>query len=105
MTTYEEMYEQFLQDMDGESEDRPSIYEEPASFEQIRMLHSLLESNAMNALSDREAALIASWISGEIKFYEASMLIDKILQAQPDEAPIHSQKELAKWLREKKLID
>ena len=104
MISYDEMYEQFLGDMD-ENEDNPDIFQEPASFEQISLLNSLVDSNAMNAIPDREVALICSWINSNMSYRDASILIDRILKAQPNEAPIHSQKQLAKWIKKNKLSE
>lgn len=103
MIDYKDLYIEFLSDMDDN--DVPNVEVEPASFSQISFIRSLLEGNAMNAIPDFEARQIEYWLSGDMTYADASRLIDRILQAQPDEPPIHSQKLLAKWLREKKLYD
>ena len=103
MTSYSDLYQEFLSDLEGDNPDSPTAEEVPASYEQIGFIHSLMESTAINALPEREVQQIQYWLSGGITYADASKLINRILEAQPDEPPIHSQKALAKWLREKKL--
>ena len=99
--SYSDLYQQFLSDLDDT--ESPKVDEEPASFEQISYIRSLLESNAVNAISDTELNQIGYWLSYGITYKDASLLINRILEAQPDEPPIYSERGLAKWIREKKL--
>ena len=73
-------------------------YEKEASFQQMQFLNILTDSNAMNAFSDREIDVINLTMC-DITFADASNLINKILESQPNEIPVSGQGALSKWIK------
>lgn len=73
-------------------------YEKEASFQQMQFLNFLTDSNMMNPFNDKEIELMNFSLNG-ISFIEASLLIEKILEAQPNEIPVSGQGILSKWIK------
>lgn len=94
-------YDQFLEDI---PEDFVSLEEIPASFGQLQFITNMFENGMADKLPEHEYKQVTTWLNSGLSFKDAGILIDRILDCQPDEPP-RGEKKLAEWIKRRKLFE